>query len=76
MSFGWSFDERAVDEDVTDPALPELPHEDLEVVDETHAPGGIPVRQRFARSDHEQRRAELRQRELPGREQPVDGEWR
>jgi hypothetical protein len=47
--------ERAVDEDLADPDLPELRYQDLQVVDESPPPRGVPVRVVGSGTDHENR---------------------
>ncbi len=56
-------DERAVDEDVRDPHLPELTDEDREMVDEPFPPASIPGRDPIRRTGHEHRQTKLAERQ-------------
>jgi hypothetical protein len=54
----------SVGKDLADADLPELVHEDLQVVDEPSPPGDVPVGVAGAGTDDEQRTAELVEGEL------------
>jgi hypothetical protein len=57
-------DEGAVDEDLSDPNLPQLPNEDLDVTQKLVTPATVPVRVAAHRALHEERFAHLAEREF------------